>query len=143
MFSHISAPRRFIRVSFSTLETQSPELGQSRHRSGSLDSTTFIFQPRSFFASDSITTGLSHFVMDAYSVSFTSSSRNNSSRRIYQDLKTVHWLSMGVGQLDPNQIARSLGVMDETLEVIYPLLSSTAFPKFGKALSTALVRHHM
>ena len=81
--------------------------------------------------------------MDAYSVSFTSSSRNNSSRRIYQDLKTVHWLSMGVSQLDPNQIARSLGVMDETLEVIYPLLSSTAFPKFGKALSTALVRHHM
>lgn len=68
--------------------------------------------------------------MDAHSVSFTSSSRDNSSRRIYQDLKAIHLLSLGLGSVDPTQLAKSLYVMDQRLEVPkYPL-----FPCFFHGL---------
>lgn len=53
--------------------------------------------------------------MDAYSVSCTSLSRSNSSRRIYQDLKTVHFLNLA--QLDPAQLEFSLRALNDTLEV--------------------------
>jgi hypothetical protein len=52
--------------------------------------------------------------MDAYSVSYTSPSRRNSSR-IYQDLKTIRLHS--IVQLEPEQLIRSLQVLQETGDV--------------------------
>lgn len=49
--------------------------------------------------------------MDAYSVSYTSPSRRNSSR-IYQDLQTIRLQSLV--QLDPEQLIRSLEILRES-----------------------------
>lgn len=55
--------------------------------------------------------------MDAYSVSYTSPSRRNSSR-IYQDLKTIRL--HGITQLEPDQLVEALRMMGETSNVISP-----------------------
>lgn len=52
--------------------------------------------------------------MDAYSVSYTSPSRRNSSR-IYQDLKTIRLQSLV--QLEPEQLVRSLQILQQTGDV--------------------------
>lgn len=48
--------------------------------------------------------------MDAYSISYTSASRRNSSR-MYQDLRTIRLDS--IVELDPCQLRKALTAMDE------------------------------